>query len=176
MESRITALASYGTSQASFTAEAFEPDLWEMLRGPGILREEGALDLLDMIPAELEDCRDLQPVMERGVGFQVLEGQGKEPGGGPQPGAVFGMGGTQMLLFEMHKGACQLDEALEEGVIGPGILQPQMFQDVVGFVVIPSIKACKPSGVTRVEPDLLGAEVFHHGLNPVAFFHRRASG
>ena len=77
--------------------------------------------------------------------------QEKETHGGVKTAAVFGMIWPQVLLPEVHEGACVLDEALVEGVFGASDPEPEVLEDVVGFIIIAGVETSEIAEVVRIQ-------------------------
>ena len=82
------------------------------------------------------------------------------------------------LLLQMNEGAGRLDQALKKtGVTGIGF-QPELLENIVGFIVILLVPAPKKSAIKWVLCDiglgwidLVYAQLRHKSRNPLAFVH-----
>src|SRR5688572_4027611 len=128
----------------------------------------------DMSIAKSDNRCDIEPQMQRGEERKIFARELKETAGGAQPRAILCMPRTRMLFFQMHKRTGQLNEALVKAMVRALRLQPQMLENIVRLVIVPTVKAREPASVTRVEVGFRLSQVFHHALNPFVFFHRRA--
>lgn len=85
------------------------------------------------------------------------------------------MHGPGVLFFQMHERAGDLDEAFEKTVVVILASQPEVLQNIMGFVVIATVEAFEKTGVTGVNlrrvrfgercDKCLDAVVFRHGIN-----------
>jgi hypothetical protein len=77
----------------------------------------------------------------------------------------------------MDECAGELDEPLEKCVVGAAGLEPEVFEDVVGFIVLLGVEAGEVSLIARVERDAgIAAEAGDELIDAVAFFHRAGAG
>jgi hypothetical protein len=133
-----------------------------------------SLDIQDIPGTKFED-RAYVEIEEAGrKGLQICAGELEEPTSRSKPPPVRRMFRTLVLLLEMHEGSGQLNEALEKLFSGSLSLEPEMFQYVVGLVVLLFVKADEVPGVTWV---VLGprAQRVNVSLDSFAFFHSRSS-
>ena len=77
-----------------------------------------------------------------------------------------------VLLLQMHESAGQLDEPFEKLMGGPLVLQPEVFQHVVRFVIFLVIEANEIALITRVM-GRSSAQRLDKCLDLFAFFHSR---
>ena len=134
----------------------------------------GGFDFLRVILAELAGGGDVEAEVARCEGCEVFVREAEEAGGGAESRAVLGVRGVFVLFAEVDECACELDESFEKGVVFAGCAEPEVFEHVVGFVVVAGVEAGEPAGVARVGAFAAGAvfERGHEGLDAVAFFHR----
>ena len=117
---------------------------------------------------------DVELHMTRAIRIEVACAKMEKPDRRPKPPSVLGMIGPEKLLLQMDKGAGDLDQALEKTMILVRALEPQVLEDVVGFIVFPFIEAAKVAFVTGMQrPTGLCPELLHIGGNAFGFFHRR---
>lgn len=85
---------------------------------------------------EVEEGGEVEGEEGSGVGEQVIVSEGEEAIGGIDAGGVFEVVGMEEVFLEVDEGAGDLDEGFVE-VGGGGVfgLEPEGFEDVVGFVV-----------------------------------------
>jgi hypothetical protein len=85
---------------------------------------------------------------------------------------IGGMLRAGMLFFEMHECTGDLNQALVEMLVPIRAFQPEMFEDIVGLVVVAGIEALEIACIARVEAALAcGAECFDKCGNPVVLAH-----
>ena len=78
------------------------------------------------------------------------------------------------MLLQMDEGAGDLNQALEKTMILVMALEPQVLEDVVGFIIFPFIEAAKVALVAWMQrPTGFSPELLHIGGNAFGFFHRR---
>jgi len=137
------------------------------------LGEIGGGDFVGEFGAEAAEGGDVEAEVARAVGGNVLDAAEEKADGGLKAAAVFWMIGVERLEFQVDEGAGDLDEAFVEGVVFIAALQPEMLEDIVGFVVFGGVEAGEIALVARIEAEPgVGAELFHVGIKTVAFFHR----
>src|ERR1700719_3155327 len=93
-------------------------------------------------------------MVSRGKGRQVLFRQCKQTNRRPEPPAMFRVSGMLEVFLQMNKGASRLDQSLEEIVVRGVVIEPNLFQDVVRFVIAPLVPATKIGAIERVVFDL----------------------
>ena len=108
------------------------------------------------------------------IGIEIACAQMEKPYCRPKPPSVLGMVGAEKLLLQMDKRAGDLDQALEKTMILVMALEPQVLEDVVGFIILPFIEAAKVALVTWMQRRTgFSPELLHKGANAFGFFHRR---
>lgn len=106
------------------------------------------------------------------VSLEVREGEAEKPDGGVEPASILGVLGPGRMLLEMNECACDLDQALEEGVMIIAVAQPKVFEHVVRFVITLGIEAGEITSVAGIEfPVGFRRERPNEGGNAVTFFH-----
>ncbi len=118
------------------------------------------------------DGGDVEAVVVGGEGGEIFRREAEEAGSGAEAGGVFWVVGVFGLFAEVDVGAGELDEAFVEGVVVAGGLEPEVFEHVVGFVVLACVEAGEPAEVARVASFGGGGEGGYEGLDAVGFFHR----
>jgi hypothetical protein len=64
----------------------------------------------------------------------------------------------------MHKGACDLDETFEVEVVFVPAFQPEVFQDIMGLVVVAPVEALEVARIARMQAAAVrGFEGFDKG-------------
>jgi len=111
--------------------------------------------------------------VDRGVWLYVFNSQPKKPRRRTQPATIDAMVGRQKLFTEMHKSAGNLDQASKESLIRSRVLQPEMLEHVVRFVVIPAVEAGEVADVARVQvrSDSSTVQLTDKRLHAVELFH-----
>ena len=143
-----------------------------MGRMPRIAPKIARDDFIGEMAAQCAEARDIEQKMRRLIGLEILQREMKEAHGGAEPATVLGMIGSQKLLLQMHKRASCLDQAFEKEMVFVLVLQPEMLENVVRFVILPRIEAAKEALVARVQLAAgVGAEFLHEAADAVAFFH-----
>lgn len=106
---------------------------------------------------EHEHAFRIQLIVLEGVFLKIRAGEFKERGRRPE--AVF---------LQMHEGAGQLDEPFVERPVRPQFIgQPEVFQDIMGFVKELVVETVKIARVMRVHP--LPVMRSHHCRDACAF-------
>jgi len=149
--------------------------LGRVLRLPGIAGVVGGGDFFGELRAAGEERGDIEVEVARGVGREVLRAEVEEADGGTQAAAVLWVERVEVLLLQVDEGAGDLDEAfVKKGVFVPA-LEPEVFEDVVGLVILAGVEAGEKAGVVGIEGGRgAGAELGDEGRDAVAFFHRAA--
>ena len=81
------------------------------------------------------------------------------------------------ILLEMDERARGLDQSFEKIIVARVVVQPEMLEDVVRFVVTLLVPAAKEGPVTRIfrnvarKIDIAALEIAHELRNPLAFVH-----
>ena len=77
------------------------------------------------------------------------------------------------LFAQVDERARELDQAFEKCVIFIAALQPEIFEDIVRFVILAEIEAREVALIARIERERgICAELLDEGGNAVALFHR----
>ena len=140
---------------------------------PGIAGEIRVDEFGGVRFAEGDEGCDVEAMMRGGKGRDVFYAEREEARGGAEAASIFGVIGPEMLFLQMNEGTGDLDEAFEEGVVGAFRAQPELFEDIVRFVVFAAIEAGEKARVVRVEVGARsGTEGLDVGGDAVAFFHR----
>ena len=94
----------------------------------------------------------------------VFDSQRKQSCCGMEPAAIGRMPWPGVLFFEMHKGSCDLDEAFEVEVVFVAAFQPEVFQDIMGLVVVTPVEALEVARIAGMEAAAVrGFEGFDKG-------------
>lgn len=125
---------------------------------------------------ELEHARHVEAVTRRRERSEILGGETKEPQSGRKPATVDAMRRKFEVLLQMHERARGLDKSFEIGGIVRSRLQPEMFEDVVRFVIALLVPASEKTPVTgmlrnigRVARGTGRLQPRHETRNPLAF-------
>ena len=114
--------------------------------------------------------------MPRPVPRQIGQRQLKKAHRGMQPPAVLGVLRPGGLFLEMHKSARHLNQPFKESVVGIAPPKPELFEDVVRFVIALGIEAREITEVIWIELAIrFRGETSHEGGDTVTFFHARGS-
>ena len=147
------------------------------LRLPRVARVVGGGDFGGERRAACEERGDIEPEMPRGKGREVFCAERKKADGGTEAASVFGVRRVKVLLLQMDEGSGDLDEAFVEKGVGVAAAEPEVFEDIVGLIVLGGIEAGEVARVVRVEGGRgAGAEAADEGGDAVAFFHGTAVG
>jgi hypothetical protein len=147
------------------------------LRRPGIGFEIGADDFLSHRFQKIEQLRDIKGVMAWCKGAEIFFRELKEPDRRTQASAMLRMCRLLEIFLEMNEGARCLDQSFEKIIIGGVGVEPNLFQNIVGFVVTLLIPASKVSPIERMIRDLprkidvIPFEIAHELRNSFAFVH-----
>ena len=134
----------------------------------------------DFLPGgtqEIEQRRNIECMVSRGEGRQVLFRQLEELNGRAQAPAVFCVRWVLEILLEMNEGAGGLNQSFEEIVVVAIAVQPNLFQNVMRFVVTLFVPAAKKRAIKRVvrhvagKIDIVAFQLAHKLRNPLAFAH-----
>ncbi len=148
-------------------------EVWEPLGRPGIFGGIFGGEFRDVRFAEGDERGDVEAMMCGGERRKIFYAEREEARGGAEAASILGVVGPEMLFLQMDEGAGDLDEAFEKGMVGTFRAQPELLEDIVGFVVFAAIKAGEETRVVRVEAGGgLSSEGPDVGGDAVAFFHR----
>ena len=81
------------------------------------------------------------------------------------------------IFLQMHKRPRGLDQSLEKIIVGGLVVQPELLQDIVRFVVTLLVPAAKVGaiewmpGYVAAKIDIVAFELAHELRNPLAFVH-----
>lgn len=109
--------------------------------------------------------------MVRAEGFDIANADGEEACGGVKTAAIGGVGRALELFFEVDKGTGNLDQALVECVFRAALTQPEVFKNIVRFVIATGVETLKKTAVALVIITFAEAEIAEHGFDTVRFFH-----
>jgi len=108
---------------------------------------------------------------------EIFFRQFKEPHGRAQTPPVFRVCRMLEIFLEMNERACGLDQSLEKIIVAAVGVEPNLFQNIVGFVISLLVPAAKISAIKGMIRDLAGKigvvafEVAHELRNSFAFVH-----
>ena len=86
------------------------------------------------------------------VAFQIFHAEPKKPRSRRKAFAVLWMRRAVVLLLQMDKRSCDLDQAFEIKMILIPLLQPEMFEHVMGFIIfllIETLEITQVAGIQR---------------------------
>lgn len=83
-------------------------------------------------------------------GFQAFASHEKKAGGGTQAKMVLRVCRELVVLPQVDKGASELDQALVKSTVRVAARKPEVFQHVVGLVIIAGVEAHKKARITRI--------------------------
>ena len=143
-----------------------------MGRMPWIAPEIARDDFIGEMAAQCAKTYDIEQKVRGLIRLEILHREMKEPHSGAEPAAVLGMIGPQKLFLQMHKRAGCLDQAFEKEMVVVALLQPEMLENIVRFVILARIEAAKEALIARVQLAAgVGAELLHELADAVSFFH-----
>lgn len=104
---------------------------------------------------------------------QIFRGEGEESDRRAQARRVFWVLGMEKLLLQMNKSSRDLNEPFVEQVVFVARTEPEIFEDIVCFVVLLRVETGEVTLITRVEaPRGIRAELLDEGRDTGVFFHR----
>ena len=135
----------------------------------------GGDDFRGELGAAVAERGDIEVEVAGGEGGEVFCAELEEARGGAEAGGVFGVAGVEVVLLQVDVGAGDLDEGFVEKGVAVVAAEPEVFEDIVGLVVLGGVEAGEVAGVVRIERGRgLGGEGADEGGDAVAFFHRAA--
>ena len=131
---------------------------------------------------QFSKSRDIKSMPRRAVGHEIFLRQSKQAHRRKHPPPVLWVSRPRMLLLQMHKATRGLDQPLEIIRVVRFRAQPEMFEDVVRFVVALLIPTAKKTHVTGMVRNLVGclfrrraAQLLDEPGNSLAFVHGELS-
>ena len=144
---------------------------------PRISLVAGGDDFRGELSAAVAKRGDIEVEVVGGEGGEVFCAELEEAGGGAEAGGVFGVAGVEVVLLQVDEGAGDLDEAFVEEGVAVVAAEPEVFEDIVGLVVLGGVEAGEVARVVRIERGCgRSGEGADEGGDAVAFFHRAAGG
>src|SRR5262245_50105983 len=128
------------------TAE--ERNLRRGFRGPGICAMIGRQNSVHLPLEQLSKSRDVKSMPRRTVRHEIFLRQSKQTHRRINSPAVLWVGGSRVLLLQMHKATRGLDQPLEIIRVVRFRAQPEMLEDVVRFIVALLIPTAEEADVT----------------------------
>ena len=144
---------------------------------PGVAGVVGGGNFRGELCAAFAKRGDVELEVAGGERREVFCAELEEARGGAEAGGVFGVVRVEVVLLQVDEGSGDLDEAFVEKRVGVAALEPEVFEDIVGLVVLGGVEAGEVAGVMRIERgDRAGVDATDEGGDAVAFFHRAAGG
>jgi hypothetical protein len=141
---------------------------------PRIAREVVSCDLGRQARARIAERIHVELHMARAKWMEVGQTEMKKADRRTKAPPVLWVVRAEELLLQMDKRAGHLDQAFEEAMILVMTLQPQILQNVMGFVITPFIKASKVALIARIEREArVSAQLLDEGVDTIGFFHGR---
>jgi len=143
-----------------------------MRRVPGIMSKTGTNDLSSELSTEAIQRFHIEVEMMGAITFKISHAEFKKPRSWSKAFAILRMRRTVVLLLQMDKGPCNLDQTFEIKMILVLLLQPEMLQDIVGliiFLLIEALEIAHVAGVKRKRRP--NAEFGNKRGDTFAFFH-----
>ncbi|MEK0445540.1 MAG: hypothetical protein RLZZ399_861 [Verrucomicrobiota bacterium] len=126
------------------------------------------------VAAALPEACHIEPEVRRGVGLEAVVCECEEAAAGGESALVGGVMGEKGVFLEMDEGACDLDERLIEGAVWSTTAEPEVFEDVVCFVVLGGVEAGEKGAVFAGEMGgALRLPLLEPGFELLVFFHSR---
>jgi len=148
-------------------------DLGKMVAVPGVRLSVAGFDVGEMRLAKVQDCGDVECEVIRGEWREPCDRGAENPDRRDKAASVVGVVGMLELLAKVDEGTSDLDETFVKFAVGPLGFEPEVFEDVVGFVVITTIEAMEKSEVAGVAVSRTAgdAKVGHEGGDAIGFLH-----
>ena len=105
---------------------------------------------------ELQKSRDIKSMPRRRIRREIFLRQAKQPHRRIHPPSVLRVGRSRVLLLQVHKATCRLNQSLEIIRVVRFRSQPEMLEDVVRFIVALLIPTAKKTHVTGMIRNLVG--------------------
>ena len=151
--------------------------LRQMRRLPRVARVFGGDDFFGERCAACEERGDIEAEVAWRKWREVFCAEGEKADGGAEPRGVLRVERVEVVLLQVDEGSGDLDEAFVKERVGVAALEPEVFEDIVGLVVLAGIEAGEVARVVRVEGGRgAGGEATDEGGDAVAFFHGAAVG
>jgi hypothetical protein len=148
------------------------------LRRPGIQLEVGLHDFFAVFFEEPQKGCNIESVTDRHERCQIFFGERKKSHGRFQAPAMLWMRGMLKILFQMNKRTGRLNQPLEKIVISRVFVEPDLFKDVVRFVIallVPALEVGLIKGMIhhlRIGRICVCPNQFRYeARNPLAFVH-----
>ena len=152
----------------------WQRELWGLIGIPGI---EGIASLGQQFGkgrGQGERCRKIESVMTGGIRSKIFGSSEKKTPRRDESSAMFRMIGLGELQLEVDKTTSQLNEAFVEEVVWSlaATLEPEMFQNIMGLVIVQGIEVLKVTEIARVKKRaLIKIERSDQGGDALCFFH-----
>src|SRR5262245_42845093 len=104
-----------------------------------------------MIAGQPNHLGNVQSHMARRVRREISRRQGKQSYCRTHPPPIGRMPRASSLLLQMDERSGELNKALEKGVVFILALQPQVFEDVMGLVILLRVEADEIRQVAGIE-------------------------
>lgn len=113
-----------------------------------------------------------KPRLLRRKGRGVLRSESKQPRCGIKPPPILGMRRPSVLLLQMNKRTCELNEPFIIRANRLRRAQPEMLQNIVRLIVFAQVKAPEKPAVARVPSFNRCRLICNRSLHTFAFLHR----
>jgi hypothetical protein len=149
--------------------------LRRVCRMPRIAAEIARGNLIGEVAAQSAELCDVEIEMNGLERLEVLQREVEKTHGRAKAPAIFRMIRAKKLFLQMDEGAGGLDQSFEKRMVLVALLEPEMFEHIVRFVVLPRIEAAEEPLITGVQrAGGIGAEGAHKVADAFRFFHRVA--
>jgi hypothetical protein len=120
----------------------------------------------------------IESQMPGAEGRKIRPGQLEQANCGPESPSILGMVRPCRLLLQVNESPRELNQTLEECVVRPSFAEPEVLEDIMGFVVLRRIEAGKIARVTGVQVRLRGCfrKLIDKGPQALALFIARERG
>jgi hypothetical protein len=118
---------------------------------PRVDAEFRSHDFISPIHAEFADGLDVKAHVRRAEWRNIFDSQREEPRRRMESSPIGRVVWSGVLFFQMHKGAGDLDEAFEVEVVFVPAFQPEVFQDIMGLVVVTPVEALEVARIARMQ-------------------------
>ena len=114
---------------------------------------------VDLTAQHQEKIANFEAMSSRCVGREIVFREAEEAHRGIQSPPILRMSWPEILLLQMNKTSCGLDQTFEVTCIIRGRAQPEMFQDIVRFVITLFIPAAEETDVAWMPGDFLRSSI-----------------
>ena len=171
-------LRGLALSRRTVSRQTWQLQARRSCRRPRVSLELGIDDRARSPRQQRAQSVDIKPVPRRTEWLEIRLGQREQTHRRTEAPAMFRVRRKFELLLQMHETACGLDETLEVVRVLRTRCQPEMFQNIVRFVIALFIPAPKKAAITGVLGDIatrirrsISLELLDKSRNPLAFVH-----